>query len=99
MRISHADAELIKKNIISLTNCNVRVWLFGSRIDDDGKGGDIDLLLKMDQPVLRPAQLSNTIIVKLMRQFNGRKIDVVLEAPNLDLKPIHAIAKQTGVEL
>jgi len=99
MRISKQDALFIKNSIVDQTNAEVKVWLFGSRVNDEEKGGDIDLLVKLDVVVERPAMLSSGIAVKIMRRMHGRKVDVVLEAPNLDSKPIHTIAKQTGIEL
>ncbi len=99
MRISKEDALFIKQSIVEQTNAAVKVWLFGSRANDDEKGGDVDLLVKLEVAVERPALLSSAIAVKIMRKLHGRKVDVVLEAPNLDVKPIHAIAKQTGIEL
>ncbi|MCJ8296721.1 MAG: nucleotidyltransferase domain-containing protein [Oceanospirillaceae bacterium] len=99
MRISKQDALFIKNSIVEQTNAAVKIWLFGSRVNDDEKGGDVDLLVKLDVAVERPALLASGIAVKIMRQMHGRKVDVVLEAPNLDAKPIHAIAKQMGIEL
>ncbi|WP_422473818.1 nucleotidyltransferase domain-containing protein [Endozoicomonas sp. ALB032] len=36
--------ELVRKEISQ----QARVWLFGSRVRDDARGGDIDLLIEVD---------------------------------------------------
>lgn len=78
---------------------SARVWLFGSRVRDDQRGGDVDLLLDMDTPVDEPAQLASRIAARISRTMHGRKVDVLIKAPNLLMLPIHAIALSQGVPL
>ena len=82
-----------------VVNGDAQVTLFGSRFDDTKKGGDIDLLITLSEPALHPAELSATISAKLIRQFQGRKVDILLSAPNLKCLPIHIIAQQNGIAL
>ena len=44
MRLSDKEIQVIKDNILRIDN-NAVIYLFGSRIDDNAKGGDIDLLI------------------------------------------------------
>lgn len=44
MRITKQQAELLKNNILDILP-NSKVYLFGSRVYNDKKGGDIDLLV------------------------------------------------------
>lgn len=76
-----------------------QVTLFGSRVDDDKKGGDVDLLVTLDGEVEHPAELAAKISARLIRLFQGRKVDVLLSAPNLKTLPIHSIAMHKGVLL
>ena len=49
MRITNSEISLIHSVLKKhLTDINHTVYLFGSRLDDQKKGGDIDLLLKVD---------------------------------------------------
>ena len=80
---------------------DVHVWLFGSRVDDNSKGGDIDLYI---EPQLQNA--ADLIMAKLQflrelhKEIGEQKVDVVLyragQSPDL---PVYRIAKQTGVLL
>jgi predicted nucleotidyltransferase len=77
----------------------VQVTLFGSRAQDHLRGGDVDLLVEVAHAVDTPAVLSARLASRLSRAMDGRKVDVVLKAPNLQAQSIHQIAKQTGVVL
>ncbi len=99
MRLSIAQQSAIHRVVTELLGETARVKLFGSRLDDTAKGGDIDLLVEGDIPFDAPAELAAKLSVKIMRACNGRKVDVVIMAPNLPVLPIHRIARQQGVEL
>jgi hypothetical protein len=68
-------------------------------VDDESRGGDVDLLLELDAPVEEPAQLAARLAAKVSRAMNGRKVDVLIKAPNLRLLPIHTVALTEGVRL
>lgn len=99
MRLSRSAQQSIKRIVTNLLGDAARVRLFGSRLDDTGRGGDIDLLVEVDVSVEAPAELAAKLSVQIMRVCQGRKVDVVLMAPNLPQLPIHRIAQEQGVEL
>ncbi|MBD9356621.1 nucleotidyltransferase domain-containing protein [Methylomonas sp. EbA] len=78
---------------------NTRLRLFGSRLDDTARGGDVDLLVESDDPIIEPALLAAQLAGKVSRQMGGRKVDVVVAAPNLQQTPLHKIARQAGILL
>jgi len=49
MRLSSHQVSLIKSTITSLVDSVSKIILFGSRVDDDAKGGDIDLYIELEQ--------------------------------------------------
>ncbi len=77
----------------------MQITLFGSRVDDERKGGDIDLLVEVPQDIEDPAVMSARLASRISRAMGGRQVDVVLAAPNLKPQAIHQIARQTGVVL
>ena len=99
MRLSPASTALIRRIVTEQAGSDARVRLFGSRLDDARRGGDIDLLVELDHPVAHPAQLSADIAARCSRRLQGRKVDVVISAPNLSELPIHTHARSRGVLL
>lgn len=77
----------------------MRITLFGSRIDDHAKGGDVDLMVEVGGIVDEPALFSARVASCISRSMNGRRVDVILKAPKLKNQPIHEIATRTGVIL
>lgn len=73
-----------------------RVRVFGSRLDDTAHGGDIDLMLELPEPVDNPALMAAQMSAQVSRAMHGRKVDVLLSAPNLMRLPIHDIAFKEG---
>ncbi len=99
MRLSSRQSEIIRQSVAELAGDDARVRLFGSRADDEARGGDIDLLVEMPRPVDNPALLIAKIAGRISMRLGGRKIDVLLDAPNLKRFPIHEIARTEGIVL
>ena len=99
MRITTQQQQDIKQVINDLTEEPPKIILFGSRVDDTQKGGDVDLMLLFTHHINHPAKLSAKIAAKLTKLFQGRKIDILLSAPNLEEQPIHHIARKNGIIL
>jgi predicted nucleotidyltransferase len=99
MRLSPEQIANIRQLTSQLAGASARVWLFGSRVNDDARGGDVDLMLEMDSPVHEPAQLSASLAARVSRTMFGRKVDVLIKAPNLLHLPIHDAAMAQGVRL
>ena len=99
MRLSDDHIQNIKSTAQALLGDGVRVVLFGSRVDDHAKGGDVDLLIEVQQPLAEPALMSARIASRISRAMHGRKVDVLIKAPNLQEQAIHQIAARQGVVL
>ena len=99
MRLTPAQIDTIKSTAQAVLGEGAQVTLFGSRVDDDKKGGDVDLMVEVDQVVAEPALMAARMASRVSRAMHGRKVDVLLKAPNLLEQPIHRIAQQEGVLL
>lgn len=99
MRITASQIELICSIARQLLGDHARVTLFGSRVNDALKGGDVDIMVVVPEAVAEPALLIARMASRVSRAMNGRKVDVILKAPNLLNLPIHEVAARTGVPL
>ena len=74
MRISIQELEQLKSTIVGLKP-EAKVYLFGSRVHDDDRGGDIDILI-LTKRKLTFAELS-TIRWAFYERFGEQKLDLV----------------------
>lgn len=74
MRLTPQQIELLKHKIQAYLP-ESQIYLFGSRVDDTKKGGDIDILVLAD----RSLSFQEKFAVKLAfyQQFGEQKIDIV----------------------
>jgi predicted nucleotidyltransferase len=96
MRLTQHEARMIHRLAHEVAGEQARVRVFGSRLDDEARGGDVDLLLELPTPVENPALMAARLAARVSRAMGGRKIDVLLSAPNLKHLPIHDIALKEG---
>ena len=99
MRLSADQANTIRRIVLEESGSEGVVRLFGSRLDDTARGGDIDLLVQLPRAIDNPALLAARLSARLTRALHGRRVDVLLSAPNLKKLPIHTIAASDGVAL
>ena len=99
MRLSPDQTRAIVAATRDLAGADARVRLFGSRLNDDERGGDIDLLVECLQPVARPVWLAAQIVARLQRLLGERRIDVLVVDPATALQPVHRVAQAQGVVL
>ena len=99
MRLSPAHIDAIFQVTQQVVGPSARIVLFGSRTNDDLRGGDVDLMIEVKDEVAEPALVMARIASRISRRMDGRKVDVLLKAPNLSIQPIHAVAEQTGIVL
>ena len=56
LRLTPEQAAIIRSAAAEAFGSDARVWLFGSRVDDSKRGGDIDLLIET-RDRLAPAEM------------------------------------------
>ncbi|MDO8845692.1 nucleotidyltransferase domain-containing protein [Methylicorpusculum sp.] len=84
---------------LQIAGNQARVWVFGSRLNESALGGDLDLMLELPEPVDNPVLIATKMPAQVSRVMSGRKVDVLLNAPNLMHLPIHDIAIKEGIML
>lgn len=96
MRLTDRQIKAIRQLASRLAGDRAQVRVFGSRLDDAAHGGDLDLLLELPEPADNPALLAARMAAQVSRIMHGRKVDVLLSAPNLMRLPIHDMAFREG---
>ncbi len=99
MRISQHDRDKLKQAVQEIVGDGASARVFGSRLDDDRRGGDLDLYVELDTEVDNPAWIAARIVARAQTYLGDRHIDVVLRDPATPELPIHRVALQTGVIL
>ncbi len=93
MRLKDFEIQAIKKAIYSLDS-GASIYLFGSRVDDNKKGGDIDLLIFSGKLAY---QDKIKIKKQLFETIEEQKIDLIIAQNNAD--PFIRLALEQGVRL
>lgn len=80
MRLSLKELAVIKESAKKISdNKNFQLYLFGSRVDDSKKGGDIDLLFIVDEGDKEFFVDSKTKFRKLLfDSIDEQKIDITI---------------------
>jgi predicted nucleotidyltransferase len=100
MRLSEQEISAIKQTFVKYFEPLDELWLFGSRVDDQKKGGDIDLYVvtkEHDVAKAFKAKISFLVAVKLL--IGEQKIDVVIHMPGMNDASIYKEAKAKGIKL
>ena len=96
MRLSVYYQRVIKQKAAEVFGTNVQVYLFGSRIDDAKKGGDIDLCIATtDQHDLIRKKVR--FLAALDRKLGEQKMDVLFFRNGST--GIERTALETGIRL
>jgi predicted nucleotidyltransferase len=102
MRLNHHQRTVIAQSAQRFFGADADVRLFGSRLDDNQRGGDIDLLIETSAP-LAPEDLAdcrNRFIADLYGQLGEQRIDVLIVPQGLpDARPVVQSARQQGQPL
>ena len=103
------DKDLVPQLVAEMRQVygpEAEVWLFGSRVDDKARGGDIDLYVETADDTNRLDRYLQ-VRQRLFRLFGDRKIDLLVRFRNGSLcesrqrpaSPIERIARKTGQKL
>lgn len=99
MRISISNLEIILKTFKTHFGPHDHLWVFGSRVIDSQRGGDIDLYIETHENAVIAIKRKTAFINDLWRIIGEQKIDIVIHTLSEPELPIHQIAKQTGVKI
>lgn len=95
MRLSKYESQVIKK-LIGKYILNPEIYLFGSRVNDNRKGGDIDILVISENET--PLRILRKINIELEEKLGEQKIDIVAFSEH-KLSPFAKLALLEGIKL
>ena len=100
MRLSEYEKEIIVLSAKDNFEKNTRVILFGSRANETGKGGNIDLLTQPDVDISPEEMLKKKInmLIEIEQKLGEQRVDIILQQPD-DNRAIVKIAKKTGIAI
>ncbi len=96
MRLSLTQRQLILATIQDLGDGNIDTRLFGSRLDENRRGGDLDLLLIVTRP------LSHMTIAEIKQELETRlflPVDIVTYTVGSEPTPFQAIALKQALPI
>lgn len=95
MRLADEKIRLLKSTILSILP-SAKVYLFGSRVDDNKKGGDIDILIIADRTLnfIEEGQIER----KFFKHYGAQKLDLV-SFKETDKAPFKTVALMNAIQL
>lgn len=96
MRLSQDKKDFIKQNLLAISPQSL-VYLFGSRVDESQKGGDIDILWLTNSKNIDYRALTK-FRISFFKEFGIQKLDIVnytLDEEN----SFKSIALENAIEL
>jgi predicted nucleotidyltransferase len=99
MRVSAEQKQIIVDAVHQIFGQHGSVRLFGSRVDDRRKGGDLDLLVELPHLPVDAAWQAARLEARLQQLLGEQKIDVILAGPENANWPIVQEASRTGIPL
>ncbi|MEY8688687.1 MAG: nucleotidyltransferase domain-containing protein [Leptothrix sp. (in: b-proteobacteria)] len=102
MRLSADQQRAVRVATQEAFPPGTRVCLFGSRADDQRRGGDIDLLVELPSPLPADEQVArrSRFVARLQRLIEVQRIDVLLTvADAADPRAVVQSARRQAIEL
>lgn len=94
MRLTINEIHLLKEKLASLSK-EAKLYLFGSRVDDAKRGGDIDLLVVSAQLTKKDLR---QLRVAFFKVFGEQKLDILLDDGTFK-NPFHQMISKEAVLL
>lgn len=99
MHLLPEQIQTIKDTVKQLVGPFSRVWLFGPRVVNALRGGDIDLLVETDEIDTNRIKTLSKIESALVMALGDRKLDVLLKDVQVPDVPAFEVARRQGILL
>lgn len=99
MRLTAEQRSAIVEETTRAFGPTARACLFGSRVDDARRGGDIDLHIEAEGSAAELLDRELALYAQLIRRLGERRIDIVVQPRGAAPRPIDEQARRNGVLL
>lgn len=89
MRLTAQQIQIISQVVARFAGETAAVYLFGSRLNDQARGGDVDILIEMDR---RPSRIERARVKMELEQMLGLPADILIQVRNTEPTPFQTIA-------
>ena len=96
MRLTPAQINTIKSTATAVLGEGAQVWLYGSRLDDERRGGDVDLLVESERKTTVMDRARFKYQVENALQL---PVDVLMVQIGQKASPFETIARDKAVSL
>ena len=98
MRLQATEITAIREAVRIVFGENATVRLFGSRLDDRARGGDLDLLIEVE-PGQATLQAEMALRERIEPAVEDLRVDILLRERGKPPSPIERIALRDGIVL
>ncbi|MGI9214939.1 MAG: nucleotidyltransferase domain-containing protein, partial [Gammaproteobacteria bacterium] len=93
------DLESIIQSFTECFDKNDHLWLFGSRVYPEKRGGDIDLYIEVEHfDSKKVYDQKSQFWILLQDRLGEQKIDIVVRDPNQELL-VYKVAREEGIRI
>ncbi len=96
MRLTQTQQITIRETVSGIIGSGARVWLFGSRCNENARGGDLDLLIENDA---LPTTLQRARVKLALESSLSMPVDIVGIQRGMPPSAFQRIALATGIPL
>ncbi len=97
MRLTDFEKKTIQRAASAIFGSEAKAFLFGSRLDDALKGGDIDLYIESRRKIVLRDKIN--FLSSLKWKLGDQRIDVLIDSEENREKSIYKTARETGIEI
>lgn len=99
MRLDQHQRAIIREEVARAFGPRASVQLFGSRLDDARRGGDVDLYIEADGTSSELLDRELALYAGLQKRLGEQRIDIVVHGRGSPLRAVDRHARATGVAL
>jgi len=96
MRLTAQQIQIIVQAVSRTSGPTAGTFLFGSRLNDLARGGDVDILIETDRPFSR---IDQGRLKMELEQRLGLPVDILIHVRHTQPTPFQAIAQANAVQL